>query len=63
MILAGIVFVMAAISGFAAVRLGQARRGGAPASPGLARLAFILAYAWLTLSALLFAWATYRLTR
>jgi hypothetical protein len=63
MILAGIVFVMAAISGFAAIRLGQARRGGAPASPGRARLAFMLAYAWLMLSALLFAWAAYRLTR
>jgi hypothetical protein len=63
MILAAVMFVMAAISGFAAVRLGRSRRGGPAVSPGLARLAFILAYAWLMLSALLFAWATYRLTR
>ena len=63
MILAAIVFVMALVSGFLAVRLGRRRDGGDPVSPGLARLAFILAYAWLVLSALLFAWATYRATR
>jgi hypothetical protein len=63
MILPLIFFAMAAVSGFAAYRLGRSRRGGPPVSPGLARLAAILAYAWLMLSALLFAWATYRLTR
>lgn len=63
MILAAIIFAMALVSGFLAVRLGRRRGGAEPISPGLARLAFILAYAWLMLSALLFAWATYRATR
>lgn len=58
-----IVFAMAAVSGFLAFRLGRARRGGPPVNPGLARLAVLLACAWLALSALLFAWATYRMTR
>ena len=63
MILATIVFVIAAVSGFLAVHLGRSRGGAEPVSPGLARLAFILAYAWLMLSAPLLAWATHRATR
>lgn len=63
MILPLLVFAMAAVSGFLAYRLGRARNGGPASNPGLARLAFLLAYAWLVLSALLFAWAAYRMTR
>ena len=57
------VFLIAFVSGVAAYRLGRSRSFGRGASPGLVRLATVLAYAWLALSALLFAWAAWRMTR
>jgi hypothetical protein len=55
------VFVLAVLSGVTAHRLGRSRKTGEPAHPGLVRAGTLLAYAWLALSALLFAWAAARL--
>jgi hypothetical protein len=55
------IFLLAVLSGFAAYRLGTMRRTGEAASPNLVRTGTLLAYAWLALSALLFAWAAARL--
>jgi hypothetical protein len=54
-------FMLGALSGFAAYRLGSARRRGGIPAPALVRVATLLAYAWFALSALLFAWAAWRL--
>jgi hypothetical protein len=55
------VFLLAVLSGVTAYRLGRSRRTGEPAHPALIRTGTLLAYAWLALSALLFAWAAARL--
>lgn len=54
-------FLLGTVSGFAAYRLGSARRRGRPRSPALVRIATLLAYSWFALSALLFAWAAWRI--
>ncbi|HEX8654723.1 MAG TPA: hypothetical protein VF693_05830 [Allosphingosinicella sp.] len=54
-------FLLGTISGFAAYRLAAARRRGGVRSPALIRVAMLLAYAWFALSALLFAWAAWRI--
>jgi len=54
------VFLLAILSGVTAYRLGRSRKTGDPAHPGLVRVGTLLAYAWLALSALLFAWAAAR---
>lgn len=54
-------FLLGTVSGFAAYRLASARRRGRPCSPTLVRIATSLAYAWFALSALLFAWAAWRI--
>lgn len=61
MLLPAAIFLLATLSGFTAYRLGRARRTGEPAPPALVRTGTLLAYAWLALSALLFAWALARL--
>lgn len=61
MLLQATIFLLAVLSGFTAYRLGKARRTGDPAAPALVRIGTLLAYAWLALSALLFAWAAARL--
>lgn len=63
MLLSLAVFVIAFVWGVAAYRLGRSRRFGTCASPALVRMGTVLAYAWLALSALLFAWAAWRMTR
>ena len=55
------VFLLAVLSGVTAYRLGRSRKTGEPAHPWLVRAGTLLAYAWLALSALLFAWAAARL--
>jgi hypothetical protein len=55
------VFLLALLSGVAAYRLGRSRRLGEAQGPRLRRLATALSWFWLTLSALLFAWAAARL--
>lgn|GEM_PF-3286445 len=62
LLLPGLFFLLGALSGFAAYRLASARRKGRPQSAGLTRIATVLAYAWFALSALLAAWAAWRLT-
>lgn len=54
-------FLLGVLSGFAAYRLASARRRGRPGSTALIRIATLLAYAWFALSALLFAWAAWRI--
>ncbi|MEA3041664.1 MAG: hypothetical protein QOC65_1153 [Sphingomonadales bacterium] len=54
-------FLLGAVSGFAAYRLAGARRRDRPRSAALIRTATLLAYAWFALSALLFAWAAWRI--
>jgi hypothetical protein len=61
MLLPAAFFLLAFLSGVAAYRLGRARRSGEAASAALVRAGTLLAYAWLALSALLFAWAAARL--
>jgi hypothetical protein len=61
MILEAAIFLIAALSGAAAYRLGRSRRLGTPGSERMRRLATFLSWFWLTLSALLFAWAAARL--
>lgn len=61
MLLPAAIFLLAFLSGFAAYRLGRARRTGEAASAALVRTGTMLAYAWLALSALLFAWAAARI--
>lgn len=61
MLLPFVFFLLGAVSGFAAYRLASARRRGRPQSPALVRIATVLAYAWFALSALLLAWAIWRL--
>lgn len=61
MLLPAAIFLLALLSGFTAYRLGRARRTGEAASAALLRAGTLLAYAWLALSALLFAWAAARL--
>lgn len=61
MVLQAVVFLLALVSGAAAYRLGRSRRLGEVQSPRLRRLAAALTWFWLTLSALLFAWAAARL--
>ena len=55
------IFLLALLSGFIAFRLGRARKAGDAPPPVLLRAGTLLAYAWLALSALLFAWAAARL--
>ncbi len=55
-------FLLGALSGFAAYRLSSDRRKGRPQDAALARIATLLAYAWLALAALLAAWAAWRMT-
>jgi hypothetical protein len=55
------VFLLALLSGITAYRLGRGRRTGEAAHPALVRTGTMLAYAWLALSALLFAWAAARI--
>jgi hypothetical protein len=62
MLLQAVVFIVALASGAAAYRLGRDRRLGKAQSPRLRRLATALTWFWLTLSALLFAWAAARLS-
>lgn len=57
LLLPGIFFVLGAFSGFAAYRLASLRKKGRPQNAILERIATVLAYAWLALSALLLAWA------
>ncbi|HEX8217356.1 MAG TPA: hypothetical protein VF577_07815 [Allosphingosinicella sp.] len=57
-----IFFLLGAVSGFAAYRLSSARRKGRSQDARLARIATMLAYGWLALSALLAAWAAWRMT-
>jgi hypothetical protein len=59
--LAVAVFLLAFLSGVTAYRLGRSRRTGEAAHPALVRTGTLLAYAWLALSALLFAWAAVRM--
>ncbi|HYG31127.1 MAG TPA: hypothetical protein VD887_13055 [Allosphingosinicella sp.] len=54
-------FLLGTVSGFAAYRLRTAQRRDRPRSPALIRIATLLAYAWFALSALLFAWAMWRI--
>lgn len=61
MLLQAAVFLLALTSGFAVYRLGRARRSGERPAAALVRAATLLAYAWLALSALLFAWAAARM--
>lgn len=61
MLLSATVFLLALLSGATAYRLGRARRSGITAHPALIRVGTLLAYAWLALSALLFAWAAVRI--
>jgi hypothetical protein len=62
LLLPGVFFLLGAVSGFAAYRLASERRRGRPRSPALARIATLLAYAWFALSALLAAWAAWRMS-
>jgi hypothetical protein len=62
MVLPAIVFLLALVSGVAAYRLGRSRRLGTAQSARLRKVATALSWFWLTLSALLFAWAAARLT-
>jgi hypothetical protein len=55
------IFLLALLSGVTAYRLGRSRRTGEAAHPALVRAGILLAYAWLALSALLFAWAAARM--
>ena len=55
------IFLLAILSGAIAYRLGRSRKTGEPAHPALVRTGTLLAYAWLALSALLFAWAAARM--
>ncbi|HEY0014572.1 MAG TPA: hypothetical protein VGB79_17150 [Allosphingosinicella sp.] len=55
------VFLLAVLSGVTAYRLGRSRTTGEPPHPALVRTGTLLAYAWLALSALLFAWAAARM--
>jgi hypothetical protein len=61
MLLPAAIFLLASLSGFTAYRLGRLRSTGEPAPAMLVRAGTLLAYAWLALSALLFAWALARL--
>lgn len=61
MLLEAAIFLLALLSGATAYRLGRTRRQGTVPHPALVRAGTLLAYAWLTLSALLFAWAGARL--
>lgn len=61
LLLPGIFFLLGAVSGFAAYRLASLRKKGRPPRPAFVRIATVLAYAWLALSALLFAWALWRI--
>jgi hypothetical protein len=61
MLLPAAIFLLALLSGFTAYRLGRSRRTGERSAPALIRAGTLLAYAWLALSALLFAWALTRL--
>ena len=60
MLLPIVFFLLGALSGFTAYRLASDRRRGRVRSAALVRIATLLAYAWLALSALLFAWAAWR---
>jgi uncharacterized membrane protein (UPF0136 family) len=61
MLLEAAIFLLALLSGATAYRLGRSRKRGEPAPPALVRVGTLLAYAWLALSALLFAWAAARM--
>jgi len=61
MLLTGIFFLLGAVSGFIAYRLASARKKGRPQSAALVRAATMLACGWFALSALLFAWAAWRI--
>ena len=61
MLLTAVFFLLGALSGFTLYRLASARKRGAARSPLLVRFATVLAFAWLALSALLFAWAAWQL--
>lgn len=62
LLLTGIFFLLGAVSGFAAYRLSSARRKGRSQDARLGRIATVLAYGWLALSALIAAWAAWRMT-
>lgn len=61
MLLQAAIFLLALLSGVTAYRLGRARKYGEAAAPALVKAGTLLAYSWLALSALLFAWAAVRL--
>jgi hypothetical protein len=61
MLLTAAIVLLSAVSGFTVYRLGRGRRNGARSNPALVRAGTLLAYCWLALSALLFAWAAARL--
>ena len=63
MVLPLVFFLLGGLSGFAAYRLASARKRGRTADPRLVRAATLLAYMWLALSALLFAWAASNMVR
>lgn len=54
------IFLVALLSGFAFYHLRRASRRGDRAGPMLQRAGTVLAWFWLALSALLFAWAAAR---
>ena len=60
-LLPSVFFLLGTLSGFTAYHLRSARRRGRVESATLVRIATLLAYGWLTLSVLLFAWAAARL--
>ena len=53
-------FLLGAVSSFTAYRLASNRRRARADDPRLVRVATLLAYMWLALSALLFGWALSR---
>ena len=61
MLLQASIFAIALVSGFAAYRLAGSRRARTRPGPALVRTATLLAWFWLALSALLFAWAAARM--